>query len=58
MPTCELVNDAWLLDVRLDLALADAARQAFEEGVPLVLELEIEGEPWIAGSCPTRPSSR
>jgi hypothetical protein len=39
----ELVNDAWLLDVRLDLALADAARQAFEEGVPLVLALEIEG---------------
>jgi hypothetical protein len=38
----ELVNDAWLLDVRLDLALAEAARQAFEEGVPLVLELEIE----------------
>jgi hypothetical protein len=39
----ELVNDAWLLDVRLDLALANAAQQAFEEGVPLVLELEIEG---------------
>jgi hypothetical protein len=39
----ELVNDAWLLDVRLDLALADAAQQAIEEGVPLVLELEIEG---------------
>jgi hypothetical protein len=38
----ELVNDAWQLDVRLDLALADAARQAFEEGVPLVLQLEIE----------------
>ena len=38
----ELVNDSWLLDVRLDLALADAAQQAFEEGVPLVLELEIE----------------
>jgi hypothetical protein len=38
----ELVNDAWLLDVRLDLALADAARQAFEEGVPLVLALEVE----------------
>jgi Domain of unknown function (DUF4390) len=38
----ELVNGAWQLDVRLDLALADAARQAFEEGVPLVLQLEIE----------------
>lgn len=39
----ELVNDAWLLDVQLDLALADAAQQAFEEGVPLMLELEVEG---------------
>ena len=38
----ELVSGAWQLDVRLDLALADAARQAFAEGVPLVLELEIE----------------
>ncbi len=38
----ERVNDAWQLDVRLDLALAEAARQAFEEGVPLVLKLEIE----------------
>lgn len=38
----ELVNGAWQLDVRLDLALADAARQAFDEGVPLVLKLEIE----------------
>ena len=38
----ELVNGAWQLDVRLDLALADAARHAFEEGVPLVLKLEIE----------------
>ncbi len=38
----ELVNDAWLLDVRLDLALAEAARQAFAEGVPLVLKLEVE----------------
>jgi hypothetical protein len=38
----ELVNDSWLLDVRLDLALADAAQQAFEEGVPLLLELEVE----------------
>jgi len=38
----EFVNGAWQLDVRLDPALADAARQAFEEGVPLVLKLEIE----------------
>jgi hypothetical protein len=38
----ELVNGEWLLDVRLDLALAEAARQAFEEGVPLVLRLDIE----------------
>ena len=38
----ELVNDAWQLDVSLDLGLADVARQAFEEGVPLVLELEVE----------------
>lgn len=38
----ERVDGTWLLDVRLDLALADAARQAFEEGVPLVLELEVE----------------
>jgi len=38
----ELVNGTWQVDVRLDLALADAARQAFEEGVPLVLQLEIE----------------
>jgi hypothetical protein len=38
----ELVRDTWQLDVRLDLALADAAQQAFTGGVPLVLELEIE----------------
>ena len=38
----ERVNDTWQLDVRLDLGLADAARREFEEGVPLVLELEIE----------------
>ena len=38
----ELVNGAWQLDVSLDLGLAEAARQAFEEGVPLVLRLEIE----------------
>ena len=39
----ELADDAWRLDVRLDLELADAARQALAEGVPLVLELEVEG---------------
>jgi hypothetical protein len=39
----ELTDGVWRLDVRLDLALADAARQAFAEGVPLVLEFEIEG---------------
>ena len=38
----ERVNDAWQLDVSLDLGLADVARQAFQEGVPLVLELEVE----------------
>lgn len=38
----ELVDGVWRLDVRLDLELADAARQAFAEGVPLVLELETE----------------
>ena len=38
----ELVDGAWRLDVRLDLELAEAARQAFAEGVPLVVELEIE----------------
>lgn len=38
----ELVDGAWQLDVSLDLGLADAARQAFEDGVPLVLQLEIE----------------
>jgi Domain of unknown function (DUF4390) len=38
----ELVNGAWQLDVSLDLGLAAAARRAFEEGVPLVLRLEIE----------------
>jgi hypothetical protein len=38
----ELVEGAWRLDVRLDLELADAARQAFAEGVPLVVELETE----------------
>ena len=39
----ELADDVWRLDVRLDLVLADAARDAFAEGVPLVLELEVEG---------------
>ena len=38
----EIVNGVWQLDVSLDLGLADAARQAFEEGVPLVLTLEVE----------------
>jgi len=38
----ELKDDAWLLDVRLDLALAKAAQQAFDGGVPLVLVLEAE----------------
>lgn len=38
----ELKDGAWLLDARLDLAFADAAQQAFDEGVPLVLELEVE----------------
>ncbi len=38
----ELVNGVWRLDVSLDLGLADAARRAFEEGVPLVLRLEVE----------------
>jgi len=38
----ELVNGSWQLDVRLDLALGQAAQQAFEEGVPLTLRLEVE----------------
>lgn len=38
----ESTGGEWQLDVRLDLALADAARQAFDEGVPLVLKLEVE----------------
>ena len=38
----ELKDGVWQLDVRLDLALADAAQQAFDEGVPLVLQLEVE----------------
>jgi hypothetical protein len=38
----ELVNGSWLLDVQLDLALAQAAQQAFEEGVPLTLKIEVE----------------
>lgn len=38
----ELVDDVWRLDVRLDLVLGKTARQAFAEGVPLVLELEAE----------------
>lgn len=38
----ELKDGVWQLDVSLDLALADAAQEAFDEGVPLVLELEVE----------------
>jgi hypothetical protein len=38
----ERVDGAWQLDVSLDLGLADVARQAFEEGVPLVLRLDVE----------------
>ena len=43
-PQClrRTLDDVWRLDVRLDLVLAKAARQAFAEGVPLVLELEVE----------------
>ncbi len=36
----ELKDGVWQLDVRLDLALAAAAQQALDEGVPLTLELE------------------
>ena len=38
----ELVGDRWQLDVRLDLGLSEAARQAFDEGVPLTLLVEAE----------------
>ncbi len=38
----ELVDGVWQLDVRLDLGLSEAARQAFDEGVPLTLHLEAE----------------
>ncbi len=38
----ELKDDAWQLDVRLDVALSKAAQQAFDEGVPLILALETE----------------
>lgn len=38
----ELQDGAWLLDVRLDLALGKAAQQALDEGVPLVFVLEAE----------------
>ena len=38
----ELTDGVWLLDVRLDLALARSAQQAFDEGVPLVVVLEAE----------------
>jgi hypothetical protein len=38
----ELAAGVWQLDVRLDLGLSEAARQAFDEGVPLTLQLEAE----------------
>ena len=38
----ELVAGIWQLDVRLDLGLSEAARQALDEGVPLTLLLEAE----------------
>ena len=38
----ETIEGAWQLDVRLDLGLSEAARQAFDEGVPLTLLLEVE----------------
>jgi hypothetical protein len=38
----ELVAGVWQLDVRLDLGLSQAARQAFDDGVPLTLLLEVE----------------
>lgn len=38
----ELKDGSWQLDVRLDLGLSGAARQAFDEGVPLTLQLEVE----------------
>jgi hypothetical protein len=38
----ERAGGEWLLDVRLDLALAEAAQQSFDEGVPLMLVLEVE----------------
>lgn len=38
----ELKDGSWQLDVRLDLGLSRAARQAFDEGVPLSLRLEVE----------------
>ena len=38
----EVVDGSWQLNVRLDLALSKSAQQAFNEGVPLELELEAE----------------
>ncbi len=38
----ELKEGSWQLDVRLDFGLSRAARQAFEEGVPLTLLVEAE----------------
>lgn len=40
----ERAGETWQLDVRLDLALAEAAQQAFAGGVPLVLKLEVEAD--------------
>jgi hypothetical protein len=38
----ELMDDAWLLDARFDLALGKSAQQALDEGVPLVFVFEAE----------------
>jgi len=38
----ELTADAWQLDVRLDLGLSRAAREALDEGVPLTVRVEAE----------------
>lgn len=37
----ELQDGFWQLDVRLDLGLSEAARRAFDDGVPLTLRLEV-----------------
>lgn len=38
----ELKDGSWQLNVRLDVALSKSAQRAFDEGVPLELELEAE----------------